>query len=164
MFSNQAVHEVYLIVANSCLTSSLEGMTPARAATAVLTDGQAAATMQQQLHISILAESPAVSLSRTICPELLRYICPCNAALWSVRACVVGQHRLPCAGPEQSGPAGQRHIHGHLDRCHNKHVCMDHVSCNGYAGGTIGSVVLRLPGLAGQCREQQSPFEHSHLM
>ena len=38
--------EDYLTVASSCLTSSLEGMTPARAATAVLTDGQAAATMQ----------------------------------------------------------------------------------------------------------------------
>lgn len=40
------VLEAYLTVASSCLTSSLEGMTPARAATAVLTDGQAAATMQ----------------------------------------------------------------------------------------------------------------------
>ena len=40
------VQEPYLTVANSCLTSSLEGMTFARAATAVLTDGQAAATMQ----------------------------------------------------------------------------------------------------------------------
>ena len=43
--------------------------------------------------MSILPESPAVSLRRTICPELLRYICPCSAA-----TPLVVSHRVPlCA-------------------------------------------------------------------